>query len=170
MIPMDKKLLSDYIDACELIRETEQQIRRLLEKLYGALWKLMEYEDTGVDPEEVEQNYGRRKLMKKIRAIAVAMVMTVLLSGCYDYGRDITIICPVINYMAVDGGAIVIYEMDGERREKKFLEKDVYACDESSRIIAVGKVYEDGSKSLRLYLYLSEEDYAQYTKYRFDLD
>lgn len=51
---MDKKLLSDYIDACELIRETEQQIRRLQEKLYGALWKLMEYEDTGVDPEEAE--------------------------------------------------------------------------------------------------------------------
>nr|DAG49054.1 MAG TPA: outer membrane protein assembly factor [Caudoviricetes sp.] len=119
---------------------------------------------------EPEQNDGRRKLMKKIRAIAVVMAMTVFLSGCYDYGRDITIICPVINYMAVDGGAIVIYEMDGERREKKFLEKDVYACDESSRIIAVGKVYEDGSKSLRLYLYLSEEDYAQYTKYRFDLN
>ena len=117
-----------------------------------------------------EDIYGRWKLMKKIRAIAVVMAMTVFLSGCYDYGRDITIICPVINYMAVDGGAIVIYEMDGERREKKFLEKDVYACDESSRIIAVGKVYEDGSKSLRLYLYLSEEDYAQYTKYRFDLD
>mgnify|MGYP006959342953 CR=1 FL=1 len=31
-IPMDKKLLSDYIDACELIRETEQQIRRLQDK------------------------------------------------------------------------------------------------------------------------------------------
>ena len=30
--PMDKKLLSDYIDACELIRETEQQIRRLRAK------------------------------------------------------------------------------------------------------------------------------------------
>ena len=29
---MDKKLLSDYIDACELIRETEQQIRRLQAK------------------------------------------------------------------------------------------------------------------------------------------
>ena len=50
------------------------------------------------------------------------------------------------------------------------MEKDVYACDESSRIIAVGKVYEDGSRSLRLYLYLSEEDYVQYTKDRFDLD
>ena len=32
VIPMDKKLLSDYIDACELVRETEQQIRRLQEK------------------------------------------------------------------------------------------------------------------------------------------
>ena len=30
--PMDKKLLSDYIDACELIRETEQQTRRLQDK------------------------------------------------------------------------------------------------------------------------------------------
>ena len=29
---MNKKLLSDYIDACELIRETEQQIRRLQAK------------------------------------------------------------------------------------------------------------------------------------------
>ena len=50
-----------------------------------------------------EDIYGRRKLMKKIRAIAVAMAMTVFLSGCYDYGRDITIICPVINYMACGG-------------------------------------------------------------------
>lgn len=32
MAPMDKKLLSDYIDACELIRETEQQTRRLQDK------------------------------------------------------------------------------------------------------------------------------------------
>ena len=45
--------------------------------------------------------------MKKIRAIAVAMAMTVFLSGCYDYGRDITIICPVTDYMAVDGVPLV---------------------------------------------------------------
>ena len=31
----DKKLLSDYIDACELIREAEQQIRRLQDKPYA---------------------------------------------------------------------------------------------------------------------------------------
>lgn len=31
---MDKKILSDYIDACELIRETEQQIRRLEHDVY----------------------------------------------------------------------------------------------------------------------------------------
>ena len=36
-IPMDKKLLSDYIDACELIRETEQQIRRKL--FEGLTWE-----------------------------------------------------------------------------------------------------------------------------------
>lgn len=58
----------------------------------------------------------------------------------------------------------------GERRKKEFSEEDVYACDETSRVIAVGKEHEDGLRSLRLYLYLSEEDYAQYTKDRFDLD
>lgn len=34
MVPMDKRLISDYIDACELIRETEQQIRRLEHDVY----------------------------------------------------------------------------------------------------------------------------------------
>jgi hypothetical protein len=34
VVPMDKKLLSDYIDACALIRETEQQIRRLEHDVY----------------------------------------------------------------------------------------------------------------------------------------
>lgn len=37
MVPMDKKLLSDYIDACELILETEQQIRRKL--FEGLTWE-----------------------------------------------------------------------------------------------------------------------------------
>lgn len=108
--------------------------------------------------------------MKRIKAMVATMAMTVFLSGCYDYGRDITLICPVTDYMAVNGGAIAIYELDGERREKEFLEEDVYACDETSRVIAVGKEYEDGSRSLRLYLYLSEEDYAQYTRERFGLN
>lgn len=29
--------------------------RDVQDKLYGALWKLMEYEDTGLSPEEVER-------------------------------------------------------------------------------------------------------------------
>lgn len=33
----DKKLLSDYIDACEMIRETEKQIRRKL--FEGLTWE-----------------------------------------------------------------------------------------------------------------------------------
>lgn len=32
---MDKNILNDYIYACELIRETEQQIRRLQDKPYA---------------------------------------------------------------------------------------------------------------------------------------
>ena len=31
-IPMDKNILNQYIDACELIRETEQEIKKLNRK------------------------------------------------------------------------------------------------------------------------------------------
>ena len=34
--------------------------REIQEKLYGALWKLMEYERTGLDPEQVEQMIEER--------------------------------------------------------------------------------------------------------------
>lgn len=37
VIPMDKKLLSDYIDACAMIQETEKQIRRKL--FEGLTWE-----------------------------------------------------------------------------------------------------------------------------------
>lgn len=39
----------------EQLHEGQVITGELREKLYGALWKLMEYEDTGVDPEEVEE-------------------------------------------------------------------------------------------------------------------
>lgn len=32
--------------------------REVHEKLYGCLWKLMEYEDTGLTPEQVENLQG----------------------------------------------------------------------------------------------------------------
>lgn len=38
----------------EQLHEGQVITGELQEKLYGALWKLMEYEDTGVDPEEAE--------------------------------------------------------------------------------------------------------------------
>lgn len=39
----------------EQLHEGQVITGELREKLYGALWKLMEYEDTGVDSEEVER-------------------------------------------------------------------------------------------------------------------
>lgn len=39
----------------ESLREGQVITKELWERLYGALWKLMEYEDTGLSPEEVEQ-------------------------------------------------------------------------------------------------------------------
>ena len=55
----------------EQLHEGQVITGELWEKLYGALWKLMEYEDTGMNPEEVErlndfkktQSY---KLLKKL--------------------------------------------------------------------------------------------------------
>ena len=38
----------------EQLHEGQVITGELREKLYGALWKLMEYEDTGLSPEEVE--------------------------------------------------------------------------------------------------------------------
>lgn len=45
--------------------------KELFEKLYGALWKLMEYEDTGLTPEEIEElnkfeNSNGELLLKEI--------------------------------------------------------------------------------------------------------
>lgn len=39
----------------ESLHEGKPISQELWEHLYGALWKLMEYEDTGLDPEKVEE-------------------------------------------------------------------------------------------------------------------
>lgn len=39
----------------ESLYEWQVITRELHDRLYGALWKLMEYEDTGLSPEEVEE-------------------------------------------------------------------------------------------------------------------
>lgn len=39
----------------ESLYEGQVVTKELRERLYGALWKLMEYEDAGLTPEEVEQ-------------------------------------------------------------------------------------------------------------------
>ena len=36
----------------------------LWQKLYGALWKLMEYEDTGLSPDDVEGSNGQKYLLE----------------------------------------------------------------------------------------------------------
>ena len=41
--------------AWKSLYEGQVVTKELRERLYGALWKLMEYEDTGLTPEEVEQ-------------------------------------------------------------------------------------------------------------------
>lgn len=55
----------------EQLHEGQVITRPLWEKLYGALWKLMEYEDTELDPEDIEQlndfeQTQTAKLLKKL--------------------------------------------------------------------------------------------------------
>lgn len=57
----------------EQLHEGQVITGELWKKLYGALWKLMEYEDTGMDPEEVEElrNFEKTnsyRLLKKLNA------------------------------------------------------------------------------------------------------
>lgn len=44
----------------ESLHEGKVITKELWERLYGALWKLMEYEDTGLSPEEVEGNMTKQ--------------------------------------------------------------------------------------------------------------
>lgn len=45
----------------ERLHEGQIITKSLRERLYGALWKLMEYEDTGLSPEEAERFYDFEK-------------------------------------------------------------------------------------------------------------
>ena len=53
----------------EQLHEGQVITGELRKKLYGALWKLMEYEDTGMTPEEVEKLHDEQD---KHRCIPVA--------------------------------------------------------------------------------------------------
>ena len=44
----------------EQLHEGQVITGELWKKLYGALWKLMEYEDTGMTPEEVEKMHAEQ--------------------------------------------------------------------------------------------------------------
>ena len=45
----------------EQLHEGQVITKPLRERLYGALWKLMEYEDTGLAPEEIKALNANRK-------------------------------------------------------------------------------------------------------------
>ena len=42
----------------EQLRSGQTITPKVWEKLYGALWKLMEYEDTGLTPDQIEEMIG----------------------------------------------------------------------------------------------------------------
>lgn len=48
----------------EQLHEGSTITRELWRKLYGALWKLMEYEDTGMNPDDVINSYEYNKIIK----------------------------------------------------------------------------------------------------------
>ena len=108
------------------------------------------------------------KFNKTALSLVAAIGVSGVLSGCIDPGRDVTVIYPVNDYVAVYGGAIATYDNNGTTQERKFDDGDVYSCEESSRVIGVGKEYRDGSKYLRLFLYLNENDFEKYEEDKTD--
>ncbi len=56
----------------EDLRDGETITKELWERIYGALWRLMEYEDTGLDPDEVEElnDFSRSQVGKTMKKIA----------------------------------------------------------------------------------------------------
>lgn len=107
--------------------------------------------------------------MRKIKVIMAALAISGLISGCSGEARqEVTKICPVADWITVDNGVVATFDMDGVVRDFEFLDKYIYKCDESSRVIGVG-TQSNSWMSLRMYLYLSEEDYDKYTDNRFGI-
>ena len=108
--------------------------------------------------------------MRKIKVIMAALAISGLISGCSGEARqEVTKICPVTDWIAVDNGAVATFEMDGVTRDFEFLDEYIYKCDESSRVIGVGTQSNQWT-SLHLYLYLSKEDYDKYADKRFGVN
>ena len=67
--------------------------KEIYEKLYGALWKLMEYEDTGLDPQqirELDKLYAELcKELAKYRWIPVTERLPEKRKNCIGYGTII---------------------------------------------------------------------------------
>ena len=55
----------------EQLHEGQVITKELRERLYGALWKLMEYEDTGLTPEEAEEldSFERSQVGKMLKKL-----------------------------------------------------------------------------------------------------
>lgn len=107
--------------------------------------------------------------MRKIKVIMATLAISGLISGCSGEARqEVTKICPVTDWITVDNGVVATFDMDGVVRDFEFLDKYIYKCDESSRVIGVG-TQSNSWMSLWMYLYLSEEDYDKYTDNRFGI-
>lgn len=102
-------------------------------------------------------------MKKRLWVLLTAVIL--LLTGCGPQ-RDVTKIFPVKDYVVTKDGITATFEMNGEIQKFDFDNMYIYPCDEESRIIGIGKENANGEviRGLYLYLYLDEEDYAEYTR------
>lgn len=71
---------------CEIMYEGQVITKELWERLYGALWKLMEYEDTGLTPEQVERlKENRRWILVEERLPEEDDFVLVTVNGIYNH-------------------------------------------------------------------------------------
>lgn len=70
----------------ESLHEGQVITKELWERLYGALWKLMEYEDTGLTPEQVERlKENRRWILVEERLPEEDDFVLVTVNGIYNH-------------------------------------------------------------------------------------
>lgn len=70
----------------ESLHEGKVITKELWERLYGALWKLMEYEDTGLTPEQVERlKENRRWILVEERLPEEDDFVLVTVNGIYNH-------------------------------------------------------------------------------------
>lgn len=102
------------------------------------------------------------------RIIIICIMAAVILAGCSYSPSEQTYIFPVIDYLVAGDKVTATFEYKGSTESFTFDDEYIYCCEYESRIIGIGSIGQYVT-DLRMYLYLSQEDYENYILKRFGI-